>query len=85
MKAFLEFNLPEEEPEHLAAVKSVDSILLIDDLLNEIRDFLRYGSGEFQEWKDENETLQTAHAATLEKVRAFIFAQREERQIPDLP
>jgi hypothetical protein len=85
MKATLEFTLPEERTEHICAVKGMDTILIIDDLLNEIRAFLKHGSGEFRQWRDEEGEARTACDATLEKVRSFIWALRKDNEIPDLP
>lgn len=85
MKATLEFTLPEERTEHIAAVKGMDAILIIDGLLNEIRTFLKHGGGEFHEWRDFEGQTHTACAATLEKVRSYIWELRKDNEIPDLP
>lgn len=86
MKAVLEFNLPEERTEHIAALKGMDSILVIDDLLNQIRYFLKHGTGEFKEWRDyETGNVVTACDHTLEKVRDYIWELRKHNEIPDLP
>jgi hypothetical protein len=86
MKAILEFDLPEERVEHISAVKGMDAILVIDDLLNEIRSYLRYGSGEFKEWRDpEDGNIHSACDVTLEKVRSYIWELRKDNEIPDLP
>jgi hypothetical protein len=85
VKATLEFDLPEERTEHICAVKGMDSILIIDDLLNEIRAFLKHGSGEFREWRDEEGKTHTGCDATLEKVRSYIWELRKDNEIPDLP
>ena len=85
MKATLEFNLPEERCEHICAVKGMDTILIIDDLLQEIRSFLKYGGGEFQSWRDEEGRECKACPATLEKIRSFIWELRKDNEIPDLP
>ena len=85
MKATLEFDLPEERTEHICAVKGIDTILILDDLLNEIRAFLKHGCGEFKEWRDEEGETHTACDATLEKVRSFIWELRKDNEIPDLP
>ena len=84
MKATLEFNLPEEHLEHICAVKGMDAISVIDDLLNEIRSFLKYDGGEFLEWRDEGGERHTACAETLEKVRSYIWQLRKDNEIPDL-
>jgi hypothetical protein len=85
MKATLEFTLPEERTEHICAVKGMDSILIIDDLLNEIRAFLKHGSGEFRQWRDEEGETRTGCDATLEKIRSYIWELRKDNEIPDLP
>jgi len=84
MKATLEFNLPEERIEHICAVKGMDTILILDELLNEIRSFLKHDSGEFREWRDEEGCSHTACAETLEKVRSYIWGLRKDNEIPDL-
>lgn len=43
MKGILEFNLPEEESEHLIAVKASSLHSAIDDLRQEIRRIRKYG------------------------------------------
>ena len=85
MKATLEFTLPEERTEHICAVKGMDSILIIDDLLNEIRAFLKHGGGEFRQWRDEEGETHFACEHTLEKVRSYIWELRKDNEIPDLP
>ena len=85
MKATLEFDLPEDRTEHICAVKGMDAILILDDLLNEIRAFLKHGCGEFKEWRDEEGETHTACDATLEKVRSYIWELRKDNEIPDLP
>jgi hypothetical protein len=85
VKATLEFDLPEERTEHICAVKGMDTILIIDDLLQEIRSFIKYGGGEFQSWRDEEGRECKACPATLEKIRSFIWELRKDNEIPDLP
>ena len=85
MKATLEFTLPDERAEHICAVKGMDTILILDDLINEIRSFLKHGSGEFKQWRDEEGETHTACDATLEKVRSYIWELRKDNEIPDLP
>jgi len=84
MKATLEFNLPEERLEHICAVKGMDAISVLGDLLNEIRSFLKHDSGEFREWRDDGGCSHTADAETLEKVRSYIWELRKDNEIPDL-
>jgi hypothetical protein len=85
MKATLEFTLPEERTEHICAVKGMDTILILDDLISEIRSFLKHGAGEFREWRDEEGKTHTACDATLEKIRSYIWELRKDNEIPDLP
>lgn len=85
MKATLEFTLPEERAEHICAVKGMETILIIDELINEIRSFLKYGGGEFQSWRDEEGRECKACPDTLEKIRSYIWELRREREIPELP
>lgn len=84
MKATLEFDLPEERLEHICAVKGMDAVLILDELLNEIRSFLKYDGGEFREWQTEEGGMQTACAETLEKVRSYIWELRKDNEIPDI-
>jgi hypothetical protein len=84
MKATLEFNLPEERCEHICAVKGMDAIAVLDDLIDEIRSFLKHDGGEFREWRDEAGCRHTADAETLEKVRSYIWELRKDNEIPDL-
>jgi hypothetical protein len=44
MKATLEFQLPEEREEHIRAVHAVDAWALLDDIDQELRRILKYGS-----------------------------------------
>ena len=91
MKAILEFNLPEEEPEHRYALAGIDALLLINDLENEIRSKLRHDCGEFKEFTAErygddgvtSEQVQ-GHDDTLEAVWRWIIRQKQERNIPEL-
>ena len=44
MKAPLEFQLPEERDEHIRAVHNADAWALLDDIDQELRRILKYGS-----------------------------------------
>ena len=68
-----------------AAVKGLDAILLLDDLINEIRSFLKHEAGEFKSWRNEEGVECRACPETLEKVRSMIWEMRQAREIPDLP
>jgi hypothetical protein len=93
MKAHLIFNLPEEEPEHKYALAGADALLAIEDLLNEIRSFLKYGAGEFGEfktevWNDDTEQYETKTVSgcqhTLEKVSEYLYELKQSRRLPEL-
>jgi hypothetical protein len=85
MKATLEFTLPEERVEHICAVKGMDAILIVDDLLSEIRSFLHHEGGEFKSWRNEDGTQCKGDFETLEKVRNYIWELRKDNEIPDVP
>lgn len=85
MKATLEFTLPEENIDHICAVKGMDTILIIDDLLNEIRSYLKHGDGEFRQWKDDIGDTHDGCEHTLEKVASYIWELRKDNEIPDVP
>ena len=86
MKATLEFTLPEERTEHICAVKGMDTVLILDDLINEIRSYLKHCGVEFREWRDEETGITvTGCEHTLEKVRSYIWELRKDNEIPDLP
>jgi hypothetical protein len=74
MKAILEFDLPDDKHDHAYAVAGLDALILIDDVLNEIRNKLKYEGGAFKECDD----------ATLEKVREFILGLKQASNIPEL-
>ncbi len=84
MKAKLEFNLPEEAPEHRYALAGTDALLLIEDVLNEIRSQLKHGSGYFGAWKNEEGKECAADDDTLIRVREYICEMKRERGLPDL-
>jgi len=93
MKATLEFNLPEEEPEHRYALAGLDALLLINDLENEIRSKVNNGTGEFVEflhkkWDDESgefaKERMRGDDATLHAVRDWIIREKRERNLPEL-
>ena len=93
MKATLEFTLPEEEPEHSYALAGTNALLVIEDILSEIRSYLKHGDGEFREfyaevWNDETseycKTRVQACEHTLEKVRDLIIEYKRNRNLPEL-
>ena len=85
VKASLEFNLPEEQVEHQSALAGPDALLVIEDLLSSIRSKLKYDSGFFKEWVDEDGKTKIGDDSTLERVRKLIVDLKVERNIPDLP
>jgi hypothetical protein len=74
MKATLTFNLPEEQHDHAYALAGTDALLVISDILNEIRTKLKYDSGEFKDCDEK----------TLEIVRDFIVELKQDRNLPEL-
>lgn len=92
MKATIEFNLPEEQHEHAYALAGVDALLVIDDLLNEIRNKLKYGGGKFAEWDAEiwNDDGSVSKKRidgcdyTLERVRDVLIEFKNDRNLPEL-
>jgi len=74
MKATLEYTLPEDQDELSYALKGMDSLLLIADLLSEIRSAIKYEGGAFTGIDDD----------ALQKIREWIYEQKRERSIPDI-
>lgn len=73
-KATLTYNLPEEENEHKYALAGVDALLVISDLMSEIRSKLKHDCGYFKDCDED----------TLEKVREFIIELKQDRNLPEL-
>lgn len=92
MKATIEFNLPEEQDEHAYALAGLDALIVIDELLNEIRNKLKYGGGEFGEWDAEvwNDDGSVSKKRvkgcdyTLEKVRDVLIELKNDKKLPEL-
>lgn len=91
MKATLEFNLPEEEPEHRYALAGIDALILISDLEAEIRSKLKHDCGEFKEFAVErygDDGVKTERVKgdddTLDKVWQWIIDQKQARNLPEL-
>jgi hypothetical protein len=74
MKAILEFDLPEDSHEHAYAISGVDALIVIEDILNEIRNKLKYDGGVFK----------NCDADTLEEVRDFIVEAKQSKNLPEL-
>jgi hypothetical protein len=84
MKAILEFSLPEDEQDHKCALSGTDALLAIEDILDEIRTKLKYESGFFLEWKNDEGKTCTGDIDTLERVRQYICEVKRERNLPEL-
>jgi len=84
MKATIEYQLPEEEHDMKYALAGVDALLVLDDIDNEIRSYLKYGSGELRQFVTEEGKECPACHETLEVVKAWIWERRRERNLPDL-
>ena len=74
MKAILEFSLPEDQHDHKYALAGTDALIVISDILSEIRSALKYESGE----------LKDCDADTLFKVSDLIYRLKQDRQLPEL-
>lgn len=48
MKATIEYQLPEEEHDMKYALAGVDALLVLDDIDNEIRSYLKHDCGELR-------------------------------------
>ena len=73
MKMTLEYD-ETERYEHEVACKALDILILLDDIDQELRSALKYEGGEFAK----------LDVDTMEAVRAWIWEQRSERNIPEL-
>ena len=73
MKMTLEFD-ETERYEHEVACKALDILILVDDIDQELRSALKHECGEFAK----------LDAETMEAVRAWIWQQRSDRNIPEL-
>ncbi len=66
MKAILEFNLPDEVVEFRSACKGADAVCVIESIIKQTRDWLKYG----HEFKTANDAL--------EEIRKFIYEELED-------
>lgn len=73
MKMTLEFD-ETERYEHEVACKALDILILLDAIDSELRTALKYEGGAFAKMDED----------TMEAVRAWIWEQRSERNIPEL-
>lgn len=82
MKATLQFTLPEEEYEYNAAVKGRAALNVLDELLAELRNAVRYNGGTFRQDESIDEAISDACFNTLEQVREYIFTLRDLHSVP---
>ena len=84
MKAILEFDLPEEGPEHSYALAGTDALIVIDEILEEIRSKLKHDCGFFQSWINDEGKECFGDYETLEQVRRLIYDLKADKQLPEL-
>lgn len=70
MKAILEFELPDDQFEHLAAVKAMDMYCLVSDTLEHIRQMIKH-----------DQTISSEQADTLDKLRNYIIDEMKSRDL----
>lgn len=70
MKAVLEFELPEDQFEHLAAVKAIDMYCLVNDTLEKIREMIKH-----------DQTISGEQAVALDKLRDYIIDEMKSRDL----
>lgn len=84
MKAILEFDLPEEEHDHKYALAGTDALIVIDDILNEIRSALQHGCGDLSKYRDDDGNIHSSCDETLQLVREYIITAKQGRNLPEL-
>ena len=93
MKAIIEFTLPEDEMDMKYAMAGIDALILIEDVINEIRSYIKHESGEFKKWTTDIYNEETGQYEkkevrgcdhTLEKVMKYICELKSDKQLPDL-
>lgn len=67
MKAIIEFNLPEEELQHLTALKGQDSILVLREIDEWLRGKIKYG----HEFKSADEALAETRKVLWEFINEY--------------
>jgi len=82
MKATLQFTLPAEEYEYNAAVKGRAALNVLDELLAELRNAVKYNSGTFRRDESVDEAISNACYNTLEQVREYIWTLRDLHSVP---
>lgn len=70
MKAILEFNLPKDEGQYHTANKGMDWALLVWDIDQVCRDWIKYDSHKFKTVED-----------TLEAIRTMIYDKMEDGEL----
>ncbi len=70
MKAILEFNLPDDEFEHIAAVKAMDIYCLMNDTLEKIREMIKHDSN-----------ISGEQANALDQLRHYILDEMKSRDL----
>ena len=84
MKATLEFDLPEDDYDHKAAIFGHDALALIHDLEEEIRAFVSHDAGNFKHWRgDEGKDMKGCYD-TLQRVWDWIIREKQERNLPNI-
>lgn len=82
MKATLEFELPEDQTEHLTAVHAGALFAVVDEFFEAIRTKLNHDAGEFASFKNAEGVPCRGCDDTLEQVRVVFRQMREEAGIP---
>jgi hypothetical protein len=70
MKAILEFELPDDQFEHLAAVKTMDMYCLVSDTLEHIRQMIKH-----------YQTISSEQSDTLDKLRNYSIDEMMSRDL----
>ena len=84
-KATLEFNLPEQEYDFKYACAGLDALLTLNDIDQELRSAVRYNTGEFTHYiDDETKERKECCVETLHHVRKVINEMVHERKLPEL-
>lgn len=70
MKAILEFELPDDQFEHLVAVKAMDMYTLMSDTLEHIRQMIKH-----------DQKISGEQAVALDQLREFILDEMKSRDL----
>ena len=79
MKAVLEFNLPEEEPEFRTAINGARFMSVLWDLDQEMRSCLKYDAAPMD--KNFNDTTRVNVSTTTQHWRSRLYALMEEEGV----